>query len=255
MKGIGSNIKKARERLGLRQNELAAKVGVTPSAIANYEANTSHPKEPILYKLIEALQVDANYLFMNVVNQNKDEPTDWYDPLIDAYQEAADPTQENVCKLLDIDHVRPGVAPEPKHENITYDGLELPATIDKVVYDYPAAAGQPLYATDEFERIDFPIDSVPIDADFGVRISGRSMEPGIMDGDIVWVYETQTLTDGEVGVFMIDEDEAVCKRVKLKPHGKIDRLASDNEDEPDIYPKDIDFEIKVVGKVVGTFTE
>lgn len=63
--GIGPRIKEAREKLGLTQTELGRLVGVTGSAITNYENNTSHPKEQILYKLLEALKVDANYLFQD----------------------------------------------------------------------------------------------------------------------------------------------------------------------------------------------
>lgn len=66
--GIGYRIKEARERLGLTQTELGSKVGVTGSAITNYEKETSHPKEQIIYKLMEILGVDANYLFQDVVN-------------------------------------------------------------------------------------------------------------------------------------------------------------------------------------------
>ena len=69
--GIGKRIKEARERLGLTQNELAELVGVTGSAITNYEKETSHPKETIMYKLFEVLDVDANYLFQDVVNTTK----------------------------------------------------------------------------------------------------------------------------------------------------------------------------------------
>lgn len=63
--GIGFRIKKAREALGLTQRELAERVGVTGGSIANYENETSHPKEPVLYKLLDTLQVDANYLFQD----------------------------------------------------------------------------------------------------------------------------------------------------------------------------------------------
>ena len=65
--GIGYRIKEARERLGLTQTELGELVGVTGSAITNYEKETSHPKEPVMYELIKALQVDANYLFQDAV--------------------------------------------------------------------------------------------------------------------------------------------------------------------------------------------
>lgn len=71
--GIGNRIKEARETLGLTQTELGEMIGVTGSAITNYEKETSHPKELIMYKLIEALKVDANYLFQDVVKSSGDQ--------------------------------------------------------------------------------------------------------------------------------------------------------------------------------------
>lgn len=69
--GIGKRIKQARENIGLTQKELGELIGVTSSAITNYENETSHPKEPIMYALINALHVDANFLFQDcVLNQD-----------------------------------------------------------------------------------------------------------------------------------------------------------------------------------------
>ena len=48
-------------------------VGVTGSAITNYEKETIHPKEQIIYKLMEKLKVDANYLFQDAVKLPKSE--------------------------------------------------------------------------------------------------------------------------------------------------------------------------------------
>lgn len=80
--GIGYRIKEARERMGLTQTELGALIGVTGSAITNYEKETSHPKEQIIYKLMETLNVDANYLFQDAVkikNQQNDVTLAEYD--------------------------------------------------------------------------------------------------------------------------------------------------------------------------------
>ena len=66
--GIGRRIKEARENAGLTQEELGKLVGVTGSAITNYEKEVSHPKEPVMYALINALQVEPNWLFQDVVN-------------------------------------------------------------------------------------------------------------------------------------------------------------------------------------------
>lgn len=70
--GIGYRIKEARERQGLTQIELGKLVGVTGSSITNYENETSHPKETVMYKLINALKVDANYLFQDCVKLPKE---------------------------------------------------------------------------------------------------------------------------------------------------------------------------------------
>lgn len=66
--GIGKRIKEAREKAGLTQEELGKLIGVTGSAITNYEKETSHPKEPIMYALIDALKVEPNFLFQDCVN-------------------------------------------------------------------------------------------------------------------------------------------------------------------------------------------
>lgn len=63
--GIGKRIKEARERLGMSRIQLAAGLGVTVSAVSNYENDISGPKEQVMYKLLEILSVDANYLFQD----------------------------------------------------------------------------------------------------------------------------------------------------------------------------------------------
>lgn len=63
--GIGKRIKELRERAGLTQEELAQRVGVTASAVGNYEHDFSHPRESVLYKLFAALSCEPNELFVD----------------------------------------------------------------------------------------------------------------------------------------------------------------------------------------------
>lgn len=65
---VGSRIKERREQLDLSRSELAARIGVTPSAIANYENEISSPKIELMYKLFNALECDANYLHQDDMN-------------------------------------------------------------------------------------------------------------------------------------------------------------------------------------------
>ena len=60
---IGERIKERREELGITQIQLAELIGVTKGAIGNYETDANSPKASIMYKVFEALQCDANYIF------------------------------------------------------------------------------------------------------------------------------------------------------------------------------------------------
>lgn len=104
--GIGKRIKKRRIEIGITQSELSKRLSVTPSAIANYENDISHPKEDVLYKLFDVLQCDANYLFKdeiekfntcNVIITEKEKR------LIDSYNNHPE-MQEAIDKLLGIDN-------------------------------------------------------------------------------------------------------------------------------------------------------
>lgn len=65
---VGSRIRELREDKELSRAELADKLGVTIGAVSNYENEVSSPKEPILFKIMEVLECDANYLFQDSIN-------------------------------------------------------------------------------------------------------------------------------------------------------------------------------------------
>lgn len=65
---VGSRIRELREDKELSRAELADKIGVTIGAVSNYENEVSPPKEPILFKIMEVLECDANYLFQDSIN-------------------------------------------------------------------------------------------------------------------------------------------------------------------------------------------
>lgn len=60
---FGEKVKNERNRLGLNQDELARKIGVTRRVISSYENDSSRPRGTERYKkLAEALGVNINYL-------------------------------------------------------------------------------------------------------------------------------------------------------------------------------------------------
>lgn len=60
---IGKKIHELRKQQDMTQRELAKKIGVTPSAVGNYEQGVSFPREEILYRLFSALNCTPNELF------------------------------------------------------------------------------------------------------------------------------------------------------------------------------------------------
>lgn len=60
---IGSNIRSLRRQRNITQELLALKIGVTPSAVGNYERDVSFPKEDVLERLFGALECTPNELF------------------------------------------------------------------------------------------------------------------------------------------------------------------------------------------------
>lgn len=60
---FGEKVKNERNRLGLNQDEMAKKIGVTRRVISSYENDSSRPRGTERYKkLAEALGVNINYL-------------------------------------------------------------------------------------------------------------------------------------------------------------------------------------------------
>lgn len=64
---FGSRLRQRRKEMGLKQSELGKLLGVTGSAIGNYENNFSSPKADILFKVFEVLHCDANFLFQDEI--------------------------------------------------------------------------------------------------------------------------------------------------------------------------------------------
>lgn len=81
--------------------------------------------------------------------------------------------------------------------NIVY--LEMP------ISNLRASAGTGAFLDEgNYELVRFPQNLIPKGAEFGVRVSGDSMQPVYNDGTIVWVQKCDALCPGEVGIFIYD---------------------------------------------------
>ena len=91
------------------------------------------------------------------------------------------------------------------------------------------AAGTPAEAIqNEIARIPLPVSFNKKNEYFGLKVQGDSMiEAGITDGDTVIVKKTDTADNGQIVVALIDNYEAMLKRIRRK--GKTVALESANK--------------------------
>ena len=113
------------------------------------------------------------------------------------------------------------------------------------------AAGTPIEAIqNEVSRVIIPETLGKNGEHFGLKISGDSMiEAGINDGDTVIVKKTNTAENGQIVVALIDNHEAMLKRIRKK--GKVVALESANKKyETKIFGPD---RVKVQGVLVSLY--
>ncbi len=133
-------------------------------------------------------------------------------------------------------------------------GLDI-SNDKKNINDVPVlgriAAGTPIEAIqNEVSRVALPDTLSNNDEHFGLKVSGDSMiEAGINDGDTVIVKKTNTANNGQIVVALIDDHEAMLKRIRKK--GKVVALESANKRyETKIFGPD---RVKVQGVLVSLY--
>ena len=113
------------------------------------------------------------------------------------------------------------------------------------------AAGTPVEAIqNEVSRIPLPSNIEKNGEFFGLKVQGDSMiEAGINDGDTVIVKKADTAENGKIIVALIDDHEAMLKRIRRK--GKTVALESANRNyETKIFGPD---RVKVQGILVSLY--
>ena len=113
------------------------------------------------------------------------------------------------------------------------------------------AAGTPVEAIqNEVARIPLPANINKNGEYFGLKVQGDSMiEAGINEGDTVILKKTDTADNGKIVVALIDDHEAMLKRIRRK--GKTIALESANRNyETKIFGPD---RVKVQGVLVSLY--
>ena len=207
---FGGQLKKRREELGLSRTVLAGRLGISASAVSNYENDLSFPKEDVMLRLFDGLETDPNTLFRDSFRFGGEVLKASEKQLLRQYRGLSPKGRETVRSVLDAlcsyrDELEE--SREPREPRV------IP------LYRSPAAAGYtaPVFGED--------LDSIPVTedvpqaAEFAVRIQGDSMEPYIADDSVVYVNR-DPLGVGDVGIFCVD-GEMFCKQYYKDPAGVV----------------------------------
>lgn len=250
--GIGKRLKEARERAGYTQKELGEIVGVTSSAITNYETEISHPKEPVMYALIDALGVEPNYLFQDCI-KNAPSVSDEAMRLARDYDTALDDRGRKMVRGLadlEIGYTAKRAEKEKaerkaeliKHKEETADEIAVYVT---TLYHQPVSAGNGENAAYDYSETVQLKKMPPSGTSYIVPVRGDSMEPEYNDGDRVFVRAQIDIEPGQIGVFYMDG------QLWIKELGD-DVLLSHNPKYP---PRPMTDDVRCQGLVLGVCDE
>ena len=208
---VGERIRRRREEKNMSRAELAELLGVSRSAVGNYETGVSVPRENIKQRLYDVLDIDPNYLYGDSFRaESAVSCSDEERSLLEKYRALHLSGRQAVHLLVDSLNAFQG---ELENQHMTAERRTIP------LYRCPAAAGyaSPVFGED-YEPLEVAGD-VPPGAELAVRIQGDSMEPYIHDNSVVYVNH-DPLTNGDVGIFCVDGD-MLCKQYYKDPLGMV----------------------------------
>ncbi len=114
------------------------------------------------------------------------------------------------------------------------------------------AAGIPIEAIEDIiDQEEISEEMARTGTFFGLQIHGDSMEPRIMDGDVVIVRKQNDAESGEIVIATVNGDEATCKRLRKYRDG-IELVANNPTYKPLFYSNEeiINKPVQIIGRVV-----
>ncbi|MDR0846719.1 MAG: XRE family transcriptional regulator [Lactobacillales bacterium] len=244
----GARIRELRKENGLTQNALAKAIGVTSSAIANYEKGFRTPKQDQMVKMAQLFNVSINALIFNGANSKIDELTGHFDKLSDARKDrvihyAKEQLQEQDAVFADADEL------EDNENIIKVDFKDTAITMKSVPFYGTVSAGLGIWLQEEYaETISLPSNSVPSsDYDFALMINGDSMEPIYKDGEYIFLKNDTSFTLNAIRVVTLNGEGYFKKIVHIDNQLYLRSLNADYDDIPITEHDDF----RIVGRIVN----
>ncbi len=162
------------------------------------------------------------------------------------------PRMSTIQKIADLFRVTQGfLLGEEQQSRSSEEAVKIPIMGN-------VAAGTPIMAVQEYIDIndsdtweEIPSALARTGTFFALRINGDSMEPKMSIGDIVIVKQQSDINSGEIGIVMVGNEDATCKKIKKRPDG-IMLISTNPKYEPMYYNNEQieELPVSIIGKVV-----
>lgn len=187
---------------------------------------------------MELRGIDQAYI-VDHLNLTASTVSDWVNgkkyPRVDAMQRLAD--------LLDV--TMAALTSDLSHPSLPA-GL-LPVVKRRIPIIGHVAAGVPIMAEREYEE--YEDDTYGLSCDYVLRVEGDSMEPRVLDGDVVYVRQQPDVDDGQIAVVGVD-DSVTLKVVYHLPNG-LQLVSLNPKYKPMIYTQSNTDYLAVIGLAVA----
>ena len=229
----GEIIRQRRAALGMNQAELAGRLGVSRNTVAGWETNHSRPDLGTVPSLCAALKISLSTFFGVERKRTAEERR-----MLEVFSALEGPDREIILWQTEALAARRA---EQRRK-------EAPPPLPKVVRlfrsDLGAAAG---FGEDlgeaRGEEMILLADRETEQADEIITVCGHSMEPTFLDGDLVLIRHTKELREGEIGIFLVDNEGYIKEYRKdgLHSHNPEYRTMTFREDQ----------DVRCIGRVIG----
>ena len=229
----GEVIRRRRTALGMNQAELAERIGVSRNTVAGWETNHSRPDLNTLPVLCRALKISLNAFFGTERKRSAEEAR-----VLEVFFSLEERDRESI--LWQMEALRDHRAEQREREK----PVPVPKTVTLFLNELGAAAGfGAALGEAQGEKVVLLADRDTERADEVITVCGRSMEPTFYDGDRVLVQHTKELREGEIGIFLVD-NEGYIKEYRndgLHSHNPEYRTMTFHEDQS----------VRCLGRVIG----
>ena len=205
---IGNELKTVREGHGLNRKEVAEILQIPYTTLSNYENDSREPSSDFLKAFAKQFNVTIDSLLGISTNYLSTDENNF----IKKYRTLDEYGKNAIAALMDVEYER--VQAELANNIVDFSEIieRSKEQYDKKLRIFgKASAGLGVEAIEEYEYI-----YGPERADFALIVDGDSMEPKFHHNQVIYVHQTPTIANNQIGVVQVQTTNDFIPRVYLK---------------------------------------